>query len=183
MIHITLPDGSKKEFGQSVTALQVAESISPNLAKATVAALVDDKLVDATLLIEKDATLKLITDRDDTALEVIRHSSAHLLAHAVKTLFPTAQVTIGPVIEDGFYYDFAFRSFTPDDLEKIEAKMAELAKANFPVTRKIISRDDAIQLFESMGEHYKVQIIRDIPATEMLTIYEQDNFVDLCRGP
>jgi threonyl-tRNA synthetase len=183
MVYITLPDGSKKEFNAAVTALQVAESISPNLAKATVAAIVDDRLVDATLPIEKDATLKLITDRDDASLEVIRHSSAHLLAHAVKSLFPTAQVTIGPVIEDGFYYDFAFRAFTPEDLEKIEAKMAELAKANFAVTRKTISRDDAIALFEKMGEHYKVQIIRDIPANEMLTIYEQDNFVDLCRGP
>lgn len=180
---ITLPDGNQKQFDVSVTALQVAESISPNLAKATVAAIVNDQLVDATLPIENDATVKLITDRDDASLEVIRHSSAHLLAHAVKTLFPTAQVTIGPVIEDGFYYDFAFRAFTPEDLEKIEAKMAELAKANFTVTRKTISRDDAIQLFERMGEHYKVQIIRDIPATEMLTIYEQDNFVDLCRGP
>jgi len=183
MIKITLPDGSKKEFNTSVTALQVAESISPNLAKATVAAIVNDQLVDATLPIEKDATVKLITDKDDASLEVIRHSSAHLLAHAVKTLFPTAQVTIGPVIEDGFYYDFAFRAFTPEDLEKIEAKMTELAKANFTVTRKTISRDDAIKLFESMGEHYKVQIIRDIPENEMLTIYEQDNFVDLCRGP
>ena len=183
MLTIILPDGSKREFQHSVTALQVAESISPNLAKATVAAVVNDQLVDATLSIEKDATLKLITDRDDASLEVIRHSSAHLLAHAVKALFPTAQVTIGPVIEDGFYYDFAFRAFTPEDLDKIEAKMTELAKANFTVTRKVISRHDAIKLFESMGEHYKVQIIRDIPENEMLTIYEQDDFVDLCRGP
>lgn len=183
MPNIMLPDGKKLSFEDPITALQVAESISPHLAKATVAAIVNDQLVDATLPIEKDATLKLITDRDDAALAVIRHSSAHLLAHAVKALFPTAQVTIGPVIEDGFYYDFAFRAFTPEDLEKIEAKMTELAKANYTVTRKTISRDDAIKLFESMGEHYKVQIIRDIPAAEMLTIYEQDNFVDLCRGP
>jgi len=183
MLTIILPDGSKREFQHPVTALQVAESISPNLAKATVAAVVNDQLVDATLLIEKDATIKLITDRDDASLEVIRHSSAHLLAHAVKALFPTAQVTIGPVIEDGFYYDFAFRAFTPEDLEKIEAKMTELAKANFTVTRKVISRNEAIKLFEGMGEHYKVQIIRDIPENEMLTIYEQDDFVDLCRGP
>src|SRR3990167_7539722 len=138
MLTIILPDGSKREFQHSVTALQVAESISPNLAKATVAAVVNDQLVDATLPIEKDATLTLITDRDDASLEVIRHSTAHLLAHAVKALFPTAQVTIGPVIEDGFYYDFAFRAFTPEDLDKIEAKMTELAKANFTVTRKVI---------------------------------------------
>lgn len=183
MLRIILPDGNQKQFDHAVTALQVAESISPNLAKATVAAIVNDQLVDATLPIEKDATLTLITDRDDASLEVIRHSTAHLLAHAVKSLFPTAQVTIGPVIEDGFYYDFAFRAFTPEDLEKIEAKMAELAKANFAVTRKVISRNDAIKLFESMGEHYKVQIIRDIPENDLLTIYEQDDFVDLCRGP
>lgn len=184
MITITLPDGSKKEFNTTVTALQVAESISSNLAKETVAAVVNEKLTDAFLLIEKDASLKLITDRDDQSLEIIRHSTAHLLAHAVKTLFPTAQVTIGPVIEDGFYYDFAFgRPFTPTDLIDIEKKMEELAKKNFTVTRKIISRNDAVKLFEKMGEHYKVQIIRDIPENETLTIYEQDNFVDLCRGP
>ncbi len=184
MLQITLPDGSKKTFDNSITALQVAESISPNLAKATVAAMVNDQLVDAFLPIENDATVKLITDRDEAALEIIRHSSAHLLAHAVKSLFPTAQVTIGPVIEDGFYYDFAFgRPFTPEDLIEIEKKMTELAKKNSPVTRKKISRDDAITLFEKMGEHYKVQIIRDIPVNETLTIYEQDDFVDLCRGP
>lgn len=183
MIKITLPDGSIKEFQHPVTALHVAESISPNLAKATVAAMVNDKLVDATLPIEKDATIKLITDRDDASLEVIRHSTAHLLAHAVKKLFPAVQVTIGPVVEDGFYYDFSGNIFTPEDLEKIEKKMMELAKANFPVHRKTISRNDAIQLFEKMGEHYKVQIIRDIPENEILTIYEQDDFVDLCRGP
>ena len=183
MITITLPDNTKKEFQHPVTAIQVAESISANLAKATIAAIVNDTLVDATLLIEKNATLKLITDRDDAALDVVRHSTAHLLAHAVKTLFPTAQVTIGPVIEEGFYYDFAFRPFTPEDIEKIEAKMTELAKKNSPVIRKEISRNDAITLFEKMGEHYKVQIIRDIPENETLTIYQQDDFVDLCRGP
>ncbi|HLB57100.1 MAG TPA: threonine--tRNA ligase [Coxiellaceae bacterium] len=184
MIHITLPDGSKREFNSAVTALQVAEAISPNLAKATYAAFVDEKLVDATSLIEKDATIKLITDRNPESLEIIRHSSAHLLAHAVKTLFPSAQVTIGPVIEDGFYYDFAYeKSFTPEDLEKIEKKMEELAKKDFVVTRKKISRNDAIKLFEKMGEKYKVEIIKAIPENETLTIYEQDNFVDLCRGP
>ncbi|MCX7121063.1 MAG: threonine--tRNA ligase [Gammaproteobacteria bacterium] len=183
MFTITLPDGNQKQFDHAVTALQVAESISLNLAKATIAAIVNDKLIDATTLIESDASVKLITDRDEAALEVIRHSTAHLLAHAVKFLFPTAQVTIGPVIEDGFFYDFAFRPFTPEDLELIENKMTELAKANFNVHRKIISRDDAITLFEKMGEHYKVQIIRDIPEHEMLTLYEQGDFIDLCRGP
>jgi threonyl-tRNA synthetase len=183
MIKITLPDGSHREFQHAVSALAVAESISPNLAKATVAAVVNDQLVDATRLIENDAALKLITDRDEASLEVIRHSTAHLLAHAVKSLFPTAQVTIGPVIDDGFYYDFAFRPFTPDDLEKIEKKMEELAKKNTVVVRKEMSRNDAIALFEKMGEHYKVQIIRDIPETDALTVYEQDDFVDLCRGP
>lgn len=183
MPRITLPDGNQKQFDTVITAIDVAHSISPNLAKATIAAKVDDQLVDAFLPIEKDVSLTLITDKDMDGLEVIRHSTAHLLAHAVKSLFPTAQVTIGPVIEDGFYYDFAFRAFTPEDIEKIEAKMHELAKADYKVSRKKISREDAIQLFEKMGEHYKVQIIRDIPQDEMLTIYEQDNFVDLCRGP
>lgn len=180
---IILPDGSKRDYPSAVTALQVAESISPNLAKATVAAIVNDQLIDATRLIESDATLKLVTDRDDASLDVIRHSTAHLLAHAVKSLFPTAQVTIGPVIDDGFYYDFAFRPFTPEDLEKIEKKMEELAKKNTVVHRKTMSRNEAIALFESIGEHYKVQIIRDIPENEILSVYEQDDFVDLCRGP
>ncbi|OGT49736.1 MAG: threonine--tRNA ligase [Gammaproteobacteria bacterium RIFCSPHIGHO2_12_FULL_38_11] len=183
MFTITLPDRSQKEFQQPVSAIQVAESISPSLAKATIAAVVNDKLIDAETLIESNATVKLITDRDEAALDVIRHSTAHLLAHAVKSLFPTAQVTIGPVIEDGFFYDFAFRPFTPEDLEAIEKKMTELAKANFKVHRKVISRNSAITLFEKMGEHYKVQIIRDIPEHEMLTVYEQADFVDLCRGP
>lgn len=184
MPNITLPDGKVLTFNHPVTALQVAASISPNLAKATYAAFVDEKLVDATLPIEKNANLKLITDRDDASLEVIRHSSAHLLAHAVKTLFPSAQVTIGPVIEEGFYYDFAYdKSFTPDDLIQIEKKMEELAKKNIAVARKVISRNDAIQLFEKLGEQYKVDIIKGIPENEILTIYEQDDFVDLCRGP
>lgn len=184
MLNIILPDGKKLSFDRPVTSLEVAAAISPNLAKATYAAFVDEKLVDATLLIEKDASLKLITDRNPESLEIIRHSSAHLLAHAVKTLFPSAQVTIGPVIEDGFYYDFAYeKSFTPEDLEKIEKKMEEFAKKDFTVTRKKISRNDAIKLFEKMGEKYKVEIIKAIPENETLTIYEQDNFVDLCRGP
>ncbi|OGT51783.1 MAG: threonine--tRNA ligase [Gammaproteobacteria bacterium RIFCSPHIGHO2_12_FULL_42_13] len=183
MITITLPDGAQKEFSQAPTALAVAAAISPNLAKATIAAIVDDQLIDATIPIQKNATVKLITDRDDQSLEIIRHSAAHLLAHAVKKLFPTAQVTIGPVIEEGFYYDFAFRPFTPEDLEKIQKTMEELAKKDFEVTRKVISRDEVIKLFEKMGEHYKVKIIQDIPENEILTLYQQDDFVDLCRGP
>lgn len=181
---ITLPDGSKKQFDMPVTAMDVAESISPRLAKATLAAKINGQLIDASLPIAGDVSLQLITDKDDEGLEVIRHSSAHLLAHAVKALFPTAQVTIGPVIEDGFYYDFAFgRPFTPEDLERIEAKMESLAKADYPVTRSVMTRDEAIARFSSMGEEYKVQIIRDIPEGETLTAYAQDDFIDLCRGP
>jgi len=181
---ITLPDGSKKQFDQPVTALTVAESISAGLARATLAAKVDGKLVDALLPIELDSSLQLITDRDPEGLEIIRHSCAHLLAHAVKILFPAAQVTIGPVIEDGFYYDFSYeRPFTPEDLEKIEEKMTELAKANHTVVRKVMTRDEAIKLFDEMGEKYKVEIIREIPAGETLTAYQQDDFIDLCRGP
>lgn len=181
---ITLADGSQKKFEKPVTVLAVAESIGPRLAKAALAAKVNDKLVDTHYLIEQDATLKIITDKDPEGLEVIRHSTAHLLAHAVKELYPQTQITIGPVIEDGFYYDFACdHTFVPEDLEKIEAKMRELAKADFPVERKVLAREAAIQLFEKMGEHYKAQIIRDIPAGETLTAYQQSNFIDLCRGP
>ena len=159
MITVTLLDGSKKEFQHSITALQVAESISPRLAKATIAAIINDKLVDATLPIDQDVNVKLITDRDDQSLEIIRHSTAHLLAHAVKSLFPTAQVTIGPVIEDGFYYDFAFaRPFTPDDLIRIEEKMHALAKEDLVVTRTVISREEAIKFFRGIGEEYKAKV-------------------------
>lgn len=181
---ITLVDGSQKTFDRPVTVLAVAESIGSRLAKAALAGKVDDRLVDVSHVIDQDATLRIITDRDPEGIEIIRHSTAHLLAHAVKSLFPTAQVTIGPVIEEGFYYDFAFeRSFTPEDLEKIEAKMRELAKADFKVDRQTLSREKAIELFEKMGEHYKVQIIRDIPETETLTAYQEGDFIDLCRGP
>jgi len=184
MIQITLPDNTKKSFDHPVTALEIATTISPRLAKATIAAKVNDQLVDASSLIERNATLILITDRDLAALEIIRHSTAHLLAHAVKKLFPSVQVTIGPVIEDGFYYDFAFeRAFTPDDLEKIETKMQALVKANFSVKRKVMMRNDAIQLFSQLKEEYKVEIIKAIPENETLTVYEQEDFVDLCRGP
>ena len=184
MVAIKLSDGSLKEFSGPVTANKVADSISVKLARAAIAALVDDRLVDISYSIEEDAALKIITDKDPEGLEIIRHSTAHLLAHAVKELFPEARITIGPVIEDGFYYDFAFeRSFTPEDLEQIEKKMHEITAANLKVERKILSRKEALSLFEKMGEKYKVEIIQDIPKEEILTVYQQGNFIDLCRGP
>lgn len=184
MPNITLNDGSQKKFDKAVTVYEIAESIGPGLAKAALAGEVDAKLVDTSYLVDKDATLRIITDKDEKGLEIIRHSAAHLLAHAVKILFPSAQVTIGPVVEDGFYYDFAFeRPFTPEDIEKIEAKMKELAKADYPVTRKVLTREEAIKLFEGMGETYKVEIIKEIPEGDELTAYQQDDFIDLCRGP
>lgn len=181
---ITLPDGTQKKFDAPVTVADVAASIGAGLAKAALAGMVNGKLVDTSYVIEQDANLRIITDRDQEGLEVIRHSTAHLLAHAVKALFPTAQVTIGPVIENGFYYDFAFaRAFSAEDLEKIEAKMLELANANYPVSRKVMTRDEAIAYFKSIGEEYKVKIIQDIPGDETLTVYQQADFADLCRGP
>lgn len=181
---ITLPDQTQKSFDQPVTVMEVAESIGSGLAKAALAGKVDERLVDTSHLIEQDANLAIITSRDEEGLEVIRHSSAHLLAQAVKALFPTAQVTIGPVIEDGFYYDFAYeRSFTPEDLTAIEKKMAELAKADFTVQRELMGRDEAVQFFRDMGEEYKAEIIESIPADEDLSLYRQDSFIDLCRGP
>jgi threonyl-tRNA synthetase len=181
---ITLPDGSRKEFDHPVTVAEVAASIGAGLAKAAIAGRINGKLADTSSLIHSDSEIRIITDHDVDGLEVIRHSTAHLLAHAVKSLFPTAQVTIGPVIENGFYYDFAFgRSFTPDDLVQIEEKMHALAKENFPVTHQVIGREEAIQLFTNLGEHYKAKIIEDIPVNETLTIYQQGDFVDLCRGP
>jgi threonyl-tRNA synthetase len=181
---ITLPDGSQKTFDQPVTVAAVAASIGAGLAKAALAGSVDGKLVDTSHSIDHDATLRIITDRDQEGLEIIRHSTAHLLAHAVKSLFPMAQVTIGPVIENGFYYDFSFeRPFSPEDIEKIEAKMHDIAAKNHVVSRRVMSRDEAIAFFAAMGEQYKVKIIQDIPATETLTVYQQDDFADLCRGP
>jgi threonyl-tRNA synthetase len=181
---ITLPDGTQKKFDAPVTVAQVAASIGSGLAKAAIAGKVDGKLVDTFHVIDKDAEVRIITDKDPEGLEIIRHSTAHLLAHAVKSLFPTAQVTIGPVIENGFYYDFAFgRPFSVDDLAQIEAKMHELAQKNFPVSRRVVSRDEAIKFFKDLGEEYKVRIIQDIPEDEILTIYQQDDFADLCRGP
>lgn len=184
MPNIRLPDGSVKEFAHAVTVFDVARSISEGLAKATITAKVDEQLVDTSFLIEKDADLILFTEKHEESLEVIRHSAAHLLAQAVKSLFPTAQVTIGPVIDDGFYYDFAFaRPFTPEDLEAIEKKMEALAKENYPVTRRELPRDEAIAYFKSIGEAYKAKIIQDIPEGEVLSLYKQGDFEDLCRGP
>ncbi len=184
MPQITLPDGSQKTFAEKVTVQQVAESIGAGLAKATLAGEVDGKLVDSFYEIDHDAKVRIITEKDKEGLEIIRHSCAHLLAQAVKQLFPTAQVTIGPVIEDGFYYDFAFgRPFTPEDLTQIETKMAELAAQDQKVSRRVIERDAAIKFFHDLGEQYKAKIIADIPAQEMLSLYQQGEFVDLCRGP
>lgn len=184
MPNIKLPDGSIKHFEAPLTVYDVAHSISPGLAKAALAGRVNDRLVDTSFLIENDCALVILTEKQEESLEVIRHSTAHLLAQAVKSLFPTAQVTIGPVIEDGFYYDFAFqRPFTPEDLELIEAKMMELAKANYPVIRRELPRDEAIEYFKSIGEEYKAKIIADIPKDEVLSLYRQGDFEDLCRGP
>ncbi|RDI48835.1 threonine--tRNA ligase [Aquicella lusitana] len=181
---ITLPDGTQKHFDAAVTVQEIAASIGSGLAKAAIAGKVNGKLVDTFYSVGEDAEVRIITDRDPEGLEIIRHSTAHLLAHAVKSLFPSAQVTIGPVIENGFYYDFAFdRPFSPEDLELIEAKMQELAEKNYPVSRRVVSRDEAIQFFSSLGEDYKVKIIEAIPEEEILTIYQQGDFADLCRGP
>ncbi len=181
---VTLPDGSSRQFDSAVSIYDVAADIGPGLAKAALAGRVDGKLVDTSYIIDKDARLAIITDRDEDGLEVIRHSTAHLLAQAVKALFPDAQVTIGPVIEDGFYYDFAYKeSFTPEDLTAIEKKMAELVKANYPISRTVKSRDEAVKFFRDMGEEYKAEIIESIPADEDLSLYQQGDFIDLCRGP
>jgi len=184
MPNITLPDGSVKEFAAPVSVAEVATAIGPGLAKAALAGAVDGKVVDTSYRIDRDASLAVITAKDASGLEVLRHSTAHLLAYAVKELFPEAQVTIGPVIEDGFYYDFAFkRPFTPEDLAAIEKKMAELAKKDEPVTRKVMSRDDAVAYFKAQGEHYKAEIIASIPADQDISLYSEGAFTDLCRGP
>jgi threonyl-tRNA synthetase len=181
---ITLPDGSQKSFDHPVTVAEVAASIGPGLAKAALAGKVDGKLVDLSCRIEHDSRLAIVTDKDPEGLDVIRHSAAHLLAYAVKELFPDAQVTIGPVIADGFYYDFSYkRPFTPQDLETIEAKMRELARLDEKVTREEWSRDDAVRYFESVGEKYKAEIIAAIPADEPIGLYREGRFIDLCRGP
>ena len=184
MPNITLPDGSIRSFDVPVTVGEVAASIGAGLAKAALAGRVDGRLVDTSHLISCDVALAIITDRDQDGLEVIRHSTAHLLAFAVKELFPEAQVTIGPVIENGFYYDFAYkRPFTPEDLQKIELRMAELAKHDFPVQREVWPRDKAVEFFKSIGEHYKAEIIASIPSDEDVSLYREGDFIDLCRGP
>ena len=181
---ITLPDGSTREFENPVTVYDVAADIGPGLAKAALAGKVDGRLVDTAFLIENDAELSLITDRDAEGLEIIRHSSAHLLAQAVKQLYPDAQVTIGPVIDDGFYYDFAYEpGFGPDDMAAIEKRMKELVKQDIPVARSEMPRDEAIRFFADKGEAYKAELIEAIPAGETLSLYQQGDFIDLCRGP
>ena len=181
---VTLPDKSERRFDGPVTVAQVAADIGPGLAKATLAGCVDGQLVDASHVIDRDVSLRLITDRDAEGLDVIRHSCAHLLAQAVKRLFPDAQVTIGPVIENGFYYDFAYkRAFTPEDVAAIESKMEEIAAEDLAVERSLMPRDEAVQLFRSMGEQYKAEIIASIPSGEAISLYRQGEFLDLCRGP
>ena len=181
---ITLPDGSTRSFDKAVSVADVAASIGAGLAKAAIAGRVNEKLVDTSYVIDSDAKVSIVTEKDPAALDVIRHSTAHLLAMAVQAIYPKAQVTIGPVIEDGFYYDFAFeRPFTPEDLEKIEAKMKEIAAQDLKVTRRVMDRDAAVKLFESMGEKYKAEIIASIPSNEPIGLYGQGEWFDLCRGP
>jgi threonyl-tRNA synthetase len=184
VISIRLPDGSQRQFEAPVTVAQVAASIGAGLAKAALAGKVDGRVVDTSFLIERDAELAIVTDKDAAGLEVLRHSTAHLLAYAVKELFPEAQVTIGPVIDNGFYYDFSYkRAFTPEDLQAIEKKMAELAKKDESVTRKVLPRDEAVAFFKSIGEAYKAEIIASIPADQEVSLYTEGKFTDLCRGP
>ncbi|MGD8926268.1 MAG: threonine--tRNA ligase [Thioalkalispiraceae bacterium] len=181
---ITLPDGSHREYSNPLTIAEVAADIGAGLAKAAIAGKVDGKLVDTSHKIEEDSNLAIITERDEEGLEVIRHSTAHLLAQAVQQIYPKAQVTIGPVIEDGFYYDFAYEpGFHESDLEKIEQKMNELVKKDLPVERQVMAREEAIKFFRDMGEEYKARIIEDIPKGEELSLYKQGDFIDLCRGP
>ncbi len=184
MPNVTLPDGSVKSYDQSLTVAEVASSIGSGLAKAAIAGEIDGQLVDTSFMIENDSDLAIITNKDDKALEVIRHSTAHLLAQATQQLYPKAQVTIGPVIDNGFYYDFAYKDgFSEQDLAKIEKKMNAIVRQNLPIERMEMSRDDAVKFFKSMGEHYKAEIIESIPTDETLSLYKQGDFVDLCRGP
>src|SRR5512140_1678285 len=181
---ITLPDGSVRQFDKPVTIAEIASSIGPGLAKAALGGKVDGKLVDTSYVIDRDAELAIVTDKDPEGLEMIRHSTAHLLAYAVKELFPDAQVTIGPVIENGFYYDFSYkRPFTPEDLAAIEKRMGELAKKDIPVAREEWKRDDAVKFFQSIGAKYKAEIIESIPSREGISLYREGEFIDLCRGP
>ena len=184
MISVRLPDGSAREFNEPVTVSQVAASIGSGLAKAAIAGKVDGKLVDTSYMIDSDVDLSIVTDKDPDGVDILRHSTAHLLAYAVKQLFPDAQVTIGPVIDNGFYYDFSYkRPFTPEDLQAIEKKMTELARKNEEVTRKVLPRDEAVAYFKSIGEDYKAEIIESIPQNEDVSLYTSGGFTDLCRGP
>jgi threonyl-tRNA synthetase len=184
MVNIKLPDGSVRSYDHPVTVAEVAASIGPGLAKAALAGRVGGKLVDTSHRIDTDTELAIVTDKDPAGVDILRHSTAHLLAHAVKELFPDAQVTIGPVIEDGYYYDFSYkRPFTPEDLAAIEKRMAEIARRDIKVERKVMDRDEAVRFFEGIGERYKAEIISSIPAGEHISLYGQDNFIDLCRGP
>src|SRR2546426_337521 len=184
MPNIRLPDGSTKSFPNPVSVAEIASSIGAGLARAALAGKVNGKIVDTSFRVDSDAEVSIITERDPEGVDILRHSTAHLLAHAVKELFPDAQVTIGPVIENGFYYDFSYqRAFTPEDLAAIEKKMAEISKRDLPVARKVMPRDQAVALFSSMGEKYKAEIIASIPEGEAISLYEQGNFIDLCRGP
>ena len=184
MPNVTLPDGTVKSYDQSLTVADVASSIGSGLAKAAIAGEIDGQLVDTSYMIESDASLAIITNKDDKALEVIRHSTAHLLAQATQQLYPKAQVTIGPVIDNGFFYDFAYKKgFSEDDLVKIEKNMNAIVKQNLPIQRLEMKREDAVELFKSMGEHYKAEIIESIPTNEVLSLYKQGDFIDLCRGP
>jgi threonyl-tRNA synthetase len=184
MPEITLPDGSKRDFNNPITVAEIAESIGPGLAKAALAGRVDGVLVDTSYSVVGDAEVAIVTERDEDGIEVLRHSCAHLMAQAVQRLFPKAQVTIGPVIEGRFFYDFAFeRPFTPEDLVEIEKAMGVIVKENLQVEKSIVNRDDAVAMFREMGEDYKVEIIESIPGDEDLSFYRQGEFVDLCRGP
>ncbi|MFS8137992.1 MAG: TGS domain-containing protein, partial [Thermomonas sp.] len=184
MIAITLPDGSRREFDHPVTVGEVAASIGAGLAKAALAGKVDGQLVDTSYPIDHDVELAIVTDKSPEALDILRHSTAHLLAQAVQRLFPGAQVTIGPVIDNGFFYDFAYeRAFTPEDLPAIEAEMQKIVKEALPLTRSVKSRDDAVAHFKGIGEDYKAEIIEGIPADQELSLYSQGDFTDLCRGP
>jgi threonyl-tRNA synthetase len=184
MLNITLPDGSLRQYPGPVTVAEVAASIGSGLAKAALAGKINGKVVDTSFVIAVDSPLSIITAKDADGLDVIRHSTAHLLAYAVKELFPEAQVTIGPVIENGFYYDFSYkRPFTPEDLTSIEKKMTELANKDEPVLRRVLPRDEAVAYFKGLGEHYKAEIIASIPNNEDVSLYREGKFEDLCRGP
>ena len=184
MTVVRLPDGSERIFDHPVTVMDVASAIGPGLARAAIAGKINGKLIDVHSRIDRDSELAIITEKDTEGLEIIRHSCAHLLAHAVKELFSEVQVTIGPVIADGFYYDFSYkRPFTPEDLLAIEKHMLEISKRDLRIERKIVDRTEAIDFFKQQGEHYKAQIIESIPGNEDLSLYSQGNFTDLCRGP